>query len=69
MDKKSDFSSRMFKGINSHFDFWLELPVVGLFGGILFGRDTVKFHIDKTIVRQFSLTIFITNRVDNFSWC
>jgi hypothetical protein len=41
---------------------------VGISGGILFGCDTAKFHIDKTIVRQFSLTVFLTNRVDNFSW-
>jgi hypothetical protein len=47
----------------------VRLPTVGLFGGILFGCDTAKIHIDKTIVRQFSLTIFITNRVDNFFWC
>jgi hypothetical protein len=57
----------MLRGINAQFDFWLELPAVGLSRGILFGCDSAKFHIDKTIVRQFSLTAFLTNRIDNFS--
>jgi hypothetical protein len=42
---------------------------MGLSGSILFGCDTSKYQIDKIIVRQFSLIIFIINRVDSFSWC
>jgi hypothetical protein len=56
----------MLIGINAQFDFWLELPTVGLFGGILFGCDSAKFYIDKIIVRQFSLTAFLINIIDNF---
>jgi hypothetical protein len=67
--QKSEFSNRLLRGINAQLDFWLELPTIGLSGGILFGCDSAKFHVDKTIVRQYSLTVFLTNRLDIFSWC
>jgi hypothetical protein len=65
--KKCTFTPRMLKGISHHFDVWLELPTLGLSGGILVDCDGSKVIVDKSEILNFSITIFFTNRVDNLN--
>ena len=48
---------------------WVELPAVGLSGGIIVGCDSSKFIVEKHQVHQFSVTLFIKNRIDAVQWC
>jgi hypothetical protein len=55
----------MLKVVSSKLDVWIQLPSVGLSGGIVVGCDSAKFMIERSILGKFSVTLMIKNRLDN----
>jgi exonuclease III len=66
--KKKEFSTRMLKVVSSKLNVWIQLPSVGLSGGIVVGCDSAKFMIERSILGKFSVTLMIKNRFDNVNW-
>jgi hypothetical protein len=67
--KKQKFSNRLVKSISTIVDVWIELPAIGLSGGILLGLESSKFSIEQQQIGQFSISVLLRNRIDSVLWC
>lgn len=66
--KKESFPTRQLNSLSSNINFWLYKSSVGSSRGILVGINDSKFTIVDSWIKEFSITVLLSNKYDNFSW-
>lgn len=66
--KKSEFKERLLTALSRTITKWVHLPAFGTAGGILVGINENKFTVLNEYLREFSVSIHLKNKLDNFEW-
>lgn len=69
--KMTEINDRILSNLSTRIDKWFVKPAVGVVGnsgGILVGVNTSMFTVIDTWVMDFSISILIENKNDNFHW-
>ena len=67
--KKQTFSDRSLRALSFSITQWFVLPSVGASGGLLLGFNDSIFSLVAFYIKQFSITVHLRNKINNFEWC
>lgn len=66
--KRESIPTRQLNALSNNITFWLYKSSLGSSGGILVGINDSKFSIIDTWIKDFSITILLSNKSENFTW-
>lgn len=66
--KKENFTNITLTALSSSITNWTFKSSNGASGGILLGLNDSKFWILDTWIREFTITLHVKNKTDNFEW-
>lgn len=66
--KKESFTTRQFNSLSPNINHWIFKCSQGSSGGILLGLDDSKFLVLDTWIKDFSVSVLLSNKTDSFIW-
>ena len=66
--KKENFPIRQLNTFSNNINFWIYKSSIGSSGGILVGVNDSKFSIIDSWIKEFSVTVLLSNKSENFIW-
>lgn len=66
--KKESFTTRTLTTLSHSITHWITKCATGASGGLLLGLDDSKFSILDSWIMEFSITVHIKNKFDDFEW-
>ena len=66
--KKETIQPRLLNSLSSNITHWTPKPSQGASGGILLGLNDSQFFILNTWIMDFTITVHLKNKSENFEW-
>ena len=67
--KKELFHDRSLRALSNTITKWIVKPSEGASGGLLLGFNDSLFTLISSYVKDYSITVHVKNKIDNFEWC